>query len=317
MLKPQILKNLPNVESFLRHCQRKDFKAKSTVLKQGEAGNSLLLILDGSVSVMVEDESEPGHMLVIAYLNPGDFVGEMGLFDAEAPVRSAMVVAKTQCEVAEISYERFHQIRNQFPDILYAVSRQLGIRLRQTTRKLERIVDERTVQLQHLARYDGLTDRANHRTFYETYQKEWAVAGRDKKPLSLITVDIDFFKPYNDTFGHQEGDECLRKVAMAIRSQVKRPADLAARTGGEEFFVLLPGTEKDGALAMAESIRSAIADLAIPHPSSPISSVVTVSLGVATMIPPPITEASHFIARADQALYNAKREGRNRISGDR
>jgi CRP/FNR family transcriptional regulator, cyclic AMP receptor protein len=136
LLKPQILKTLPNVENFLRHCQRKDFKAKSTVLKQGEAGNSLCLILDGSVSVMVEDESEPGHMLVIAYLNPGDFVGEMGLFDAEAPVRSAMVVAKTQCEVAEISYERFHQIRNQFPDILYAVSRQLGIRLRQTTRKL-------------------------------------------------------------------------------------------------------------------------------------------------------------------------------------
>jgi CRP/FNR family cyclic AMP-dependent transcriptional regulator len=136
LLKPQIIKTLPNVESFLRHCQRKDFRAKSTVLKQGEAGNSLCLILDGSVSVMVEDESEPGHMLVVAYLNPGDFVGEMGLFDSEPPTRSAMVVAKTQCEVAEISYERFHQIRNQFPDILYAVSRQLGMRLRQTTRKL-------------------------------------------------------------------------------------------------------------------------------------------------------------------------------------
>lgn len=136
MLKPHIANNLPDVENFLRHCQRKEFRAKSTVLKQGEAGNSLCLILEGSVSVMVEDEMEPGHMLVIAYLNPGDFVGEMGLFDAEAPVRSAMVVAKTQCEVAEISYERFHQIRNQFPDILYAVSRQLGARLRQTTRKL-------------------------------------------------------------------------------------------------------------------------------------------------------------------------------------
>lgn len=136
MLKPQIIKNLPNVENFLRHCQRKDFRAKSVVLKQGEQSNSLCLILDGSVSVMVEDESEPGHMLVVAYLNPGDFVGEMGLFDNDSPVRSAMVVAKTQCEVAEITYERFHQIRNQFPDILYAVSRQLGARLRQTTRKL-------------------------------------------------------------------------------------------------------------------------------------------------------------------------------------
>ena len=136
MLKPQIVKTLPDVENFLRHCQRKDYKAKSAILKQGESSGSLYLILDGSVSVMVEDESDPGHMLVVAYLNPGDFVGEMGLFDEEAPVRSAMVVAKTQCEVAEISYERFHQIRGQFPDILYAVSRQLGSRLRQTTRKL-------------------------------------------------------------------------------------------------------------------------------------------------------------------------------------
>ena len=136
MLKPQIVNAIPNVENFLRHCQRKDYKSKGVVLKQGECSDSLYLILDGSVSVMVEDESEPGHMLVVTYLNPGDFVGEMGLFDDEAQVRSAMVVAKTQCEVAEISYERFHQIRSQFPDILYAVSRQLGSRLRQTTRKL-------------------------------------------------------------------------------------------------------------------------------------------------------------------------------------
>ena len=136
MLKPQIVNTLPNVENFLRHCQRKDYKSKGMVLQQGELSDSLYLILDGSVSVMVEDESEPGHMLVVAYLNPGDFVGEMGLFDEDPQVRSAMVVAKTQCEVAEISYERFHQIRGQYPEILYAVSRQLGSRLRQTTRKL-------------------------------------------------------------------------------------------------------------------------------------------------------------------------------------
>jgi CRP/FNR family cyclic AMP-dependent transcriptional regulator len=136
VLKPQVVNTLPNVENFLRHCQRKDYKSKSVVLQQGGLSDTLYLILDGSVSVMVEDESEPGHMLVVAYLNPGDFVGEMGLFDDEPQVRSAMVVAKTQCEVAEISYERFHQIRGQFPDILYAVSRQLGSRLRLTTRKL-------------------------------------------------------------------------------------------------------------------------------------------------------------------------------------
>ena len=136
MLKPQIINAIPNVESFLRHCQRKDYKAKSSVLKQGDDSNILYLILEGSVSVMVEDESEPGHLMVVSYLNPGDFVGELGLFEEEIQVRSAMVVAKTQCEVAEIPYEKFHQIRAQYPEVLYAISRQLGVRLRQTTRKL-------------------------------------------------------------------------------------------------------------------------------------------------------------------------------------
>ncbi|MCU0236945.1 MAG: diguanylate cyclase [Acidobacteria bacterium] len=192
----------------------------------------------------------------------------------------------------------------------------LLLRAKARERTLERIVDERTGQLQRLARYDGLTDLANHRTFYEVFNREWAVAGREKKPLSVVTLDIDFFKSYNDSLGHQQGDECLRKVAMAIRSRVKRPADLAARTGGEEFFVLLPGTDKDGALTMAESIRAAIAALAIPHPSSPIAPVVTVSMGVSTVVPPSITEASEFISRADQALYAAKHLGRNRIQGE-
>ena len=183
-------------------------------------------------------------------------------------------------------------------------------------RKLENLVNERTVQLQHLARYDGLTDLANHRTFYEIFQKEWAVAVREKKLLSLIAVDIDFFKPYNDSLGHQEGDECLRKVAQVIRAHIKRPADLAARTGGDEFFLLLPGTGNDGALAMAESIRTAIAHLAIPHPASPIAAVVTVSLGMATTMPTPEAEANLFISRADHALYQSKRQGRNRSGGD-
>ena len=132
----QIVNAIPNVKNFQRHCQRRDYKAKSVVLKQGEVSDSLYLILDGSVSVMVEDESEPDHMLVVSYLNSGDFVGEMGLFDDEPQVRSAMVIAKTACEVAEISYERFHQIGAQFPDILYAISRQLSNRLRLTTYKL-------------------------------------------------------------------------------------------------------------------------------------------------------------------------------------
>ena len=137
MLKPQIVNAIPNVESFLRHCQRRDYKAKSVILEEGAESDTLYLILDGSVSIQVQDEGDSDHLMVVSYLNPGDFFGEMGLFAEGPEVRSAMVVSKTQCEVAEISYERFHQIRSQFPDILYGIARQMGVRLRQTTRKLK------------------------------------------------------------------------------------------------------------------------------------------------------------------------------------
>ncbi len=137
MIKPQVVNAIPNVEQFLRHCQRKDYKAKSVILTEGAESDALFLILDGSVSVMVEDDTDQDHKMVVSYLNPGDFFGEMGLFGNDGEVRSAAIVAKNQCEVAEISYERFHQIRSQFPDILFAIARQMGNRLRLTTRKLK------------------------------------------------------------------------------------------------------------------------------------------------------------------------------------
>ena len=141
MLKPQLVNAIPNVENFLRHCQRQDYKAKSVILREGGDSDYLYLILDGSVSVMVEDERDQDHLMVVSYLNTGDFFGEMGLFtedDDESP-RSAMIQARTACEVAEISYEKFHQIRDQYPDILFAIARQMGTRLRATTRKLKNL----------------------------------------------------------------------------------------------------------------------------------------------------------------------------------
>nr|WP_241263172.1 cAMP-activated global transcriptional regulator CRP [Parahaliea mediterranea] len=136
-MKPQIVNAIPNVENFLRHCQRRDYKAKSIILQEGAESDSIHLILDGSVSIQVQDEEDSDHLMVVSYLNPGDFFGEMGLFCDTPEVRSAMVVAKTQCEVAEISYERFHQIRSQYPDILFAIAVQMASRLRKTTRKLK------------------------------------------------------------------------------------------------------------------------------------------------------------------------------------
>jgi CRP/FNR family cyclic AMP-dependent transcriptional regulator len=136
VIKPQIINAIPTIENFLRYCQRQDFKAKSQIILPGDVSSSLYFILDGSVSIIIGGEGDDDHEMVVSYLNPGDFFGEMGLYQDEPEPRSAMVQAKTECEVAEISYERFHKIRGQFPDILFAISVQIASRLRHTTRKL-------------------------------------------------------------------------------------------------------------------------------------------------------------------------------------
>jgi CRP/FNR family cyclic AMP-dependent transcriptional regulator len=136
VIKPQIINTIPSIENFLRYCQRQDYKAKSQIILTGDASTSLFFILDGSVSVIIAGEGEDDHDMVVSYLNPGDFFGEMGLYGDEEEPRSALVQAKTDCEVAEISYERFHKIRGQFPDILFAIGQQMADRLRNTTRKL-------------------------------------------------------------------------------------------------------------------------------------------------------------------------------------
>ncbi|MFH2074289.1 MAG: diguanylate cyclase, partial [Pseudomonadota bacterium] len=161
---------------------------------------------------------------------------------------------------------------------------------------------------------DGLTGLANRRHFDEYLEREWKRALREKAPLSIIMCDIDFFKSFNDTYGHQSGDDCLQAVARVLEQGLRRPLDVAARYGGEEFVVVVPGTPLPGALAVAESIRSGIEALAIPHASSSAAPVVTISLGVASVVPAPDSAAADIVSAADQALYRAKDEGRNRIS---
>ncbi len=136
MIKPRIINAIPTIENFLRHCQRQVHKSKSVIVREGEQSDSLFIILEESVSVMVEDDDKD-HKMVVSYLNLGDFLGEMSLFTDETEMRSAEIVARTQCEVAGISHERFHQVRSQFPDILFAIARQMSARLRQTTLKLK------------------------------------------------------------------------------------------------------------------------------------------------------------------------------------
>ncbi len=160
---------------------------------------------------------------------------------------------------------------------------------------------------------DGLTGIPNRRRFDETMSVEWRRATRSGQPLSLIMTDIDYFKNYNDTYGHLEGDECLRKVAIKLCKTLKRPGDLVGRWGGEEFACILPETDSIGAMIVAEQLRTGIIDLAIPHISSPIAPVITISLGVTTITPKPGQDPLELIKRSDEALYKAKRAGRNQI----
>lgn len=169
--------------------------------------------------------------------------------------------------------------------------------------------------LRRMAYLDGLTGVFNRRYFNERLSVEWLCAMRNRSPLGLILLDIDFFKRYNDHNGHQAGDDCLRQVATALNLGLKRPGDIMARYGGEEFVCLLPDTSLEGALQVAQQLCQQVSDCQIPHLASDVASVVTVSLGVCSMLPKASSTESELLGHADAQLYKAKGEGRNRICG--
>jgi len=168
--------------------------------------------------------------------------------------------------------------------------------------------------LQRLSLLDGLTGIPNRRRFDEVLAHEWKQAMRSKQTLSLVMIDIDHFKAFNDHYGHLAGDDCLKKVALAMSGILKRPTDILARYGGEEFAAILPMTECDGAKAIAAAMKTGVIDLAIPHDHSSAASRVTISLGIATLVPRRGMTAAMLVSAADQALYEAKAGGRNRIA---
>ncbi len=169
-------------------------------------------------------------------------------------------------------------------------------------------------QLSQLALLDPLTQVFNRRYFDRQLNLEWRRLKRISSPLSLIMCDVDFFKIYNDTYGHQEGDECLQQIALAISSAIKRPADILARYGGEEFTVILPNTPVSGAIKVAEDIRVAVKELNIPHHNSLVDSVVTISLGIASTVPNSEDNPNLLLEASDLALYKAKERGRDCIA---
>jgi len=200
----------------------------------------------------------------------------------------------------------------------FGLSRIRAAHVRARERELEQIVAERTTQLeeaneklQQLSELDALTGIANRRRFEKMLDAEWRRALRDGRPLSLIMIDIDYFKDFNDALGHQTGDRCLQRVATEIREALTRPGDLVARYGGEEFGAILPSTPMRGALAVAEVLRARVEAIATRHPTAS-RGIVTISLGVATSGATTMS-ADDLVAAADEALYRAKREGKNRV----
>ena len=209
----------------------------------------------------------------------------------------------------------------------YQVVSRLNIDLIAANQTLERRVTERTAELQKsnealvianqrlevYSQTDGLLGIANRRLFDTRLNEEWNRSLRENTSLGLLMIDVDFFKNYNDYYGHQAGDVCLQAIAKAASGKMVRAGDLLARYGGEEFVVLLPGTSIQGSHKFALAICDAVAALNIPHASSTIADHVTVSIGATSLPPGPATSAALAVEAADQALYTAKQQGRNRV----
>ena len=208
--------------------------------------------------------------------------------------------------------------------LIYGLSiRRLKMRHKNTTLIMQerlQLLELRTQQIEQanrdlhrLSHLDSLTGVANRRRFEEALDLEWRRASRTGTPLSLIMIDTDFFKPFNDAYGHQRGDACLTLVANTLRNALNRPGDMVARYGGDEFIILIPGTDAEGAAEIAEAMRVRVEGMEITHKGSPEDKVVTISLGVVTSYPTRGFSTGELIAAADEALYQAKNGGRNRF----
>ncbi|WP_445306125.1 diguanylate cyclase domain-containing protein [Microcoleus vaginatus] len=209
-------------------------------------------------------------------------------------IKQADIFQKLQKELAE---------RQQAQARMREINQQLALsneELARATHLLEQVVN-----------IDGLTQIANRRCFNDRLEHEWQRLYREQKPLSLLLFDVDYFKRYNDCYGHLMGDDCLFKLAQTVQEVVYRPADLVARYGGEEFAIILPNTDIEGASSVAQRIHAAIKALHIPHKTSDVSDVVTISMGIANLIPISELSSADLIAIADRSLYRAKQQGRN------
>ena len=282
---------------------------------------------DPAEALVVAEQIRPTVILQDLVMPSMDGLAMVQRFRSQAVTRNVPIIVLSTREDPKVKAEAFAAGANDYlvklPDEIELVARlryhskaYLALIQRdqafQALHKSQQQLMEMNIQLQRLMNMDGLTGLNNRRHFDEYATVEWFRAIREKSTLSILMIDVDQFKNYNDTYGHLAGDDALKSIAQAIQQSVHRPADLAARFGGEEFVVILPSTPLAGAQLVGENIRRSIEELHIPHTGSSVADHATVSVGGAFRIPTADDSLVALIGSADSALYEAKKQGRNR-----
>ncbi|MGD1807527.1 GGDEF domain-containing response regulator [Dapis sp. BLCC M126] len=311
----ELLKFNSSLDFNVIHCNR-----LSLAIKQLNEEKIDLVLLDlglpdsqGCETISQMIEMAPNiPIIVLTGKHDDDFSVEVVQKGAQDYLVKSEISAELLIRSIRYSLERIQLVQKlqDREQELSCFNKKLADEVRERTYELK----EQNEKLQHLLKIsntDGLTGIPNRYCWETVLERDWQKSIRESQPISLIMIDIDFFKLFNDTYGHPEGDICLKKVAQVIQKTLKRPTDLVARYGGEEFVVVLPSTEKSGAMYIAESIRSGVNSLKIIHEASKVDEYITISLGLATTIPTINSHADELISQADKALYLAKEEGRN------
>jgi diguanylate cyclase (GGDEF)-like protein len=318
-----------DLERVVGGCRELALGPGEALCNEGDEGSAMYVVLSGNLVV-----SKAGKQVAVG--RPGDCFGEMALIERRE--RAATLRALDETLVLEIPEEAFRRYLSTNCGALMALLRVFSERSRRDLDSLvsanlkllaqaeemdkknkelnetRRQLEHRNRDLERISLLDTLTQIANRRRFDSLLRQEWRRCARDEASLSLVFCDIDYFKRFNDTYGHQAGDACLVRVAHTMQESLNRPADLAARYGGEEFVALLVDTEREGARLLAERIRKRIESLHLEHRASTVAPVLTVSLGVATSLPRRAERAEDLVSWADRALYRAKQGGRNRVA---
>jgi diguanylate cyclase (GGDEF)-like protein len=277
-----------------------------------EVGYQVAEANNGTEALMVFQQLRPDLVLLDALMPDMDgfeFCDKLQSFDSSNHTPVLMITGLEDQESVDRAFQ-LGVVDYLIKPIQWTTLRQRVKMLIQQSQLQQKLVVANQ-QLQQLANIDSLTGVANRRHFEEYLSIEWQRMIREQQPISIILCDIDFFKLYNDTYGHLLGDSCLVTIAQAIKNVVQRPADLVARYGGEEFVVILPNTNQQGAAKIARNICYTVRSLAIPHKSSAVSSYVTLSAGLSTVIPKVDSNFEEIILAADKALYQAKAKGRD------